>query len=169
MLGHRPQHIHRAPNSKVRSNDPDIRELYILRCIQKYGSEDVINDFQTLASYCQATREGQDVSDEISHLHASLLEKIERIQMDVDKSIGQFFTGQVPWFPALQVHCDGIDYWHRILRVKTGVLTSKNAIKKLSIKLDEYSGHYLTSLACLDKLKLAWKDYWATKKVVGEL
>ena len=45
MLGHCPQHIHRAPNSKVRSNDPNIRELYILRCIKKYGSEDVINNF----------------------------------------------------------------------------------------------------------------------------
>ena len=89
--------------------------------------------------------------------------------MDVDKSIGQFFTGQVPWSPALKVHCDRIDYWHRILRVKTGVLTSKNAIKKLSIKLGEYSGHYLTSLACLDKLKLAWKDYCAAKKVAREL
>ena len=89
--------------------------------------------------------------------------------MEVDKSIGQFFTGQIPWSPTLQVHRDHIDYWHRILRVKTGVLTSKNAIKKLSIKLGEYSGHYLTSLVCLNKLKLAWKDYWAAKKVVGEL
>ena len=79
MLGHRPQHIHRAPNSKVRSNDPDIRELYILRCIQKYGSEDIINDFQTLAAFCQATRDGQDVSDEICHLHASLSAKIKQI------------------------------------------------------------------------------------------
>ena len=110
MLGHRPQHIHHAPNSKVRSNDPDIRELYILRRIQKYGSEDIINDFQTLASFCQATRDGQDVSNEISHLHASLLAKIEQIQMDVDKSIGQFFIGQVPWSPTLQVHRDRIDY-----------------------------------------------------------
>ena len=48
-------------------------------------------------------------------------------------------------------------------------LTSKNVIKELSIKLGEYSGHYLTSLACLDKLKLAWKDYCAAKKVAGEL
>ena len=89
--------------------------------------------------------------------------------MEVDKSIGQFFTGQVPWSPALQVHRGRIDYWHRVLRIKTGVLTSKNAIKKLSIKLGEYSGHYLTSLACLNKLKIAWKDYRATKKVAWEL
>ena len=67
------------------------------------------------------------------------------------------------------MHRDRIDYWHRILRVKTGVLTSKNAIKKFSIKLGEYSGHYLTSLACLDKLKLAWKDYCVAKEPAGEL
>ena len=62
-----------------------------------------------------------------------------------------------------------IDYWHRVLHIKTIVLTSKNAIKKLSIKLGEYSGHYLTALACLDKLKIAWKDYPAAKKVAWEL
>jgi len=63
--------------------------------------------------------------------------------MEVDKSIGQFFTGSVPWSPTIQVHRDRIDYWHRVLRIKTGVLTSKNAIKKLSIKIAEYLGTYL--------------------------
>ena len=155
MLGHCPQYIYRAPSSKVRSNDLDIREKYIQRCIKKYGSKDVINDFQTLASFCQATRDGQDMSNEISHLHALLSEKTEKIQIEVGKSIGQVFTGAIPWSPTLQVHCNCIDYWHRVLRIKTGVLTSKNVIKKLSIKLSKYSGHYLTSLACLDKLKIA--------------
>ena len=89
--------------------------------------------------------------------------------MEVNKSLGQFFTGSIPWSPTLQVHCDRIDYWHRVLRIKTGVLTSKNAIKKLSIKLGEYSGHYLTSLACLDKLKIAWKEYQAAKKEAWSL
>ena len=42
-----------------------------------------------------------------------------------------------------------------ILCIKTWVLTSKNAIKKLSIKLGEYSWHYLTALAWLDRLKIA--------------
>ena len=121
ILSHRPQHIHRAPNSKVRSNNPNIREKYILRCIKKYSSKDVINNFQTLVSFCQATRDSQDMSVDISHLHALLSEKIEKIQMEVYKSIGQFFTGEVPWLPALQVHRDCIDYWHLVLQIKTGV------------------------------------------------
>ena len=103
--------------------------------------------------------------DEIICLHASLATKIEKIQMEVDKSIGQFFTGSIPWPQTLQVRRDRIDYWHRVLHIKTGVLTSKNAIKKLSIKLGEYSGHYLTALACLDNLKIAWKEYRAAKKM----
>ena len=164
LLGHRPQHIYRAPRSKVRSNDPDIREKYIQRCLEKYGCEDVINDFQTLVSFCQQTPDGEDIRDEIICLHAALTTKIEKIQMEVDNSIGQFFTGAIPWLPTLQVHCNRIDYWHRVLCIKTGVLISKNAIKKLSVKLGEYSGHYLTALACLDKLKIAWKEYCATKK-----
>ena len=67
------------------------------------------------------------------------------------------------------MHRDRIDYWHRVLRIKTGVLIGKNAIKKLSIRLGEYSGHYLTALACLDKLKIAWKDYCAAKRVTWAL
>ena len=67
------------------------------------------------------------------------------------------------------MHRDRIDYWHRILCIKTGVLTSKNAIKKLSIKLGEYSRNYLTALACLEKLKNAWKEYQGAKKEVASL
>ena len=47
---------------------------------------------------------------------------------------------------------------------KTGVFNSKNTIKKLVIKLGEYSGHYLTFLACLDKLKIVWNEYGVAKK-----
>ena len=48
--------------------------------------------------------------------------------------------------------------------MKMRVLTSKHAIKKLSIKVREYLGQYLISLACLDKLKIAWKEYRVAKK-----
>ena len=45
LLGHRPQHIYRAPRAKARSNDPDVQEKFIQRCINRYGKEDIINDF----------------------------------------------------------------------------------------------------------------------------
>ena len=83
--------------------------------------------------------------------------------------LGKFFTGSIPWSPTIQVHRDRIDYWHRILWIKTGVLTSKNAIKKLSIKLGEYSGSYLTTIACVDKLKIAWNEYQFSKKEAAAL
>ena len=100
-----------------------------------------------------------DMRKEIIYLHASLATKIEKIQLEVDKTLGQFFTGSVLWSPTLQVHYNHIDYWHQVLCIKTGVLISKNAIKKLSIKLRENSGHYLKFLACLEKFKIAWKEY----------
>ena len=89
--------------------------------------------------------------------------------MEVDESLGQFFTESIPWSPTLQVNFDRKDYWYQVFCIKTGVLTNKNAIKKLSIKLGEYSGHYLTALACLDKLKIAWKKYQAAKKEAWSL
>ena len=111
LLSHRPQHVYRAPRSKARSNDPCLREKFIQRCLEKYGAEDVINDFQTLSSFCQAARDSdEDMRDHISFLHDSLSTKIEKIQMEVEKSIGQFFTRSVPWSPTIQVHRDRIDY-----------------------------------------------------------
>ena len=91
------------------------------------------------------------------------------IQLEINKSLGQFFVEYVPWSPTIQVHCDCIDYWHCVLCIKIRVLTSKNAIKKLSIELREYSSHCLSALACLDKLKIAWKEYRVAKKEVGSL
>ena len=67
------------------------------------------------------------------------------------------------------MHRDRIDYWHQILRIKTGVLTSKNTVDKLSIKLGEYSGNYLMALACLEKLKIARKEYRVAKKEAASL
>ena len=79
--------------------------------------------------------------------------------MEVDESIGQFFAKLISWSPTLQIHWGRIDYWHSVLCINTGIVISKNATKRLSIKLSEYSEHYLTALACLDKLKIAWKEY----------
>lgn len=84
----------------------------------------------------------------------ALAEKIHKIQMKVDKAMAQFYTGSVHWFPQIQIHYDCINYWHCIPRMKMGVLTSKNTIKKFSIKIGEYSGHYVPPSAALDKLKM---------------
>ena len=53
--------------------------------------------------------------------------------------------------------------------IKTRVLTSKNVIKRLSIKLGEYSGNNLTTIACIDKLKIAWKEHQVAKKDTAAL
>ena len=71
----------------------------------------------------------------------------------------KFHNGTTPWSPQIQTQQDRIDYWHSILQIKTGVLTSKNAIKRLSIKLGEYSCQYLSAAAALEKLKGAQKEY----------
>ena len=47
LLGHRPQYIYRASGSRVKSNDPDTRERYIQRCLEKYEQADIITDYET--------------------------------------------------------------------------------------------------------------------------
>ena len=76
---------------------------------------------------------------------------------------------QTSSYSLLHSYLGRIDYLHAILQTKTGVLTSKNKIKRLSIKLGEYSGHYLNIAETLKKLKGAWKEYRATKKLAHAL
>ena len=85
----------------MKSNDPDIRERYIQRCLEKYEQADIINDYETLVSFCKQSWNGIDLRDEIIYLHTSLASKIEKIQLEVDKSLGQFFTGAIPWSPQI--------------------------------------------------------------------
>ena len=164
MFGHRPQHISRAPVSKVKSNDPVNREKYIEDVLLRFESEDIMLSFATLQQFCESQRQGVDVQQEIEYLHEELSTKMHKIRSDVDSNLSKFYNGSTPWSPQIQTHRDRIDYWHSILRTKTGVLTSKNKIKKLSIKLGEYSGHYLNAAEALTKLKCAWKEYRAAKK-----
>ena len=39
----------------------------------------------------------------------------------------------------------------------------------MSIKLGEYSGHYLSTVAVIEKLKIAWKEYQVAKKKAAAL
>ena len=94
---------------------------------------------------------------------------MHQIRSEVDSKLSKFYNGSTPWSPQIQTHRDWIDYRHPILRTKTGVPTSKNTIKWLSIKLGEYSGHYLNVAESLKKLKGAWKKYWAAKKIAYAL
>ena len=79
--------------------------------------------------------------------------------------MSKFYNGTIPWSPELQGYRDTVDYWTQILRTKTNVATSKNIIKRLSLKLGLYAGHYLSAADALVSLKRAWKDYKAAKKI----
>ena len=94
---------------------------------------------------------------------------MHQIRSEVDSKLSKFYNGSTPWSPQRQTHRDQINYWHAILWTKTSVLTSKNTIKRLSIKLGKYSGHYLNATEALKKLKGSWKEYRAAKKIAHAL
>ena len=169
LFGHRLQRIFRAPVSKVKSNDPANRDKYIEEVLVQFEAQDIMLSFDTLKQFCESHRQGIDVHDEIVYLHAELSTKMHKIKSEVDSKLSKFFNGNTPWSPQIQTHRDRIDYWHSILRAKTGVLTSKNAIKRLSIKTGEYSGQFLNAAEALAKLKCAWKEYRAAKKIANAL
>lgn len=88
----------------MKSNDPVIREKYIQKCLDKYELENLINNYQTLESFYEETREGDDIRDKVIHIHKSVAEKIQKIKMEVDESFAQFFNSSAPWSPQIQDH-----------------------------------------------------------------
>ena len=63
------------------------------------------------------------------------------------------------------MYTDRIEYWCQILRQKSNVSTSKNIIKDFSIKIGDYSGHFVTLDKAVAKLKSAMKELKAAKTV----
>ena len=65
-------------------------------------------------------------------------------------------------------HPEGSDPFVVSLPVSTQS-NSSPTIKQLSIKLGEYSGQYLNAAEALSKLKCAWNEYRAAKKIAHAL
>ena len=129
LLGHRPKHIYRALRFKARSNDPEVRESIIQRYINRCGNKEVISDFQTLKYFYQQQREWTDVRDKIIFLHESLASKIEKIQLEVDDSLGKFSLGLS--FSLQLFKCIVIT-----LTTDTVYFRSKRGYKRLAMKLE---------------------------------
>ena len=153
----------------MKYNNPANREKYIEDVLEQFEAEDILLSFGTLQQYCESQRQGVDVHEEIVYLLEKLSTKMHQIRSEVDSKLSKFYNCSTPWSPQIQTHRDWIDYWHAILRTKTGLLTSKNTIKRLFIKLGEYSGHYLNAAESLKKFKGAWKKYRAARKIAHAL
>jgi hypothetical protein len=135
----------KAPSTRVRSNSPRCQDRYIERVLQQYEEKNIYVQCKALRQLCIDRNNGEEVGPAVEALHAELKEKTIKIQRKVDDKLLKFHAGAVPWSPAIQKYRDRAEYWHRILRTKTDVLTSRTAIKRLSIKIREYSGHYVST------------------------
>jgi hypothetical protein len=155
LFGHYPQHMWKAPSTRVRSNNPSCRNRHIERVLQQYKDENVFVQCKALRQLCNDRNNGEEVGPAIEALHAELKEKTIKIRKAVDYKLLKFHAGAVPWSPAIQKYRDCEKYWHRVLRTKTDVLTSRTAIKRLSIKIGEYSGYNLSTAEAIVKLKEA--------------
>jgi len=109
-------------------------------------------------------RAGEDVSSLVEELHGDLKEKTIRIRKKEGSKLRIFHTGPIPWSPRLQVFRDAIEYWNRCIRLQLGVMTSRQAIKRLAKKIGEYAGIYSSLAVCINQLKLAHKAYKEAKK-----
>jgi hypothetical protein len=101
LFGHYPQHMWKAPSTRVRSNDPRCRGRYIERVLQQYKDENVSVQCEALRQLCNDRNNGEEVGPAIEVLHAELKEKTIKIRKAVDDKLLKFHAGAVPWSPAI--------------------------------------------------------------------
>ena len=75
-----------APLYNVKSNDLEITEKYVPKCLEYYDLEDIINNFKTLESFVSNIIKGKDTHNEKINLYKNLSKKIYKICMEVDSS-----------------------------------------------------------------------------------
>ena len=83
---------------------------------------------------------------EIEKLHEKILLKTFKIRKEVDKKLSRFFNRAHPFSLMLQQARDKVELWTRTVCKKSNIATSLTKIKRLSIKLKEYSGHYISKV-----------------------
>jgi hypothetical protein len=79
IFGHYPQKMWKAPETRVKSNDPRCRDRYIERVLQKYEEEKIFVQCEALRQLCLDHDKGENVGPAIEELHAELKEKTIRI------------------------------------------------------------------------------------------
>ena len=79
--------------------------------------------------------------------------KTFKIRKEVDKKLSRFFNRTHPFSPALQQARDRVELWTRTVCKKSNVATSLTKIKRLSIKLKEYSNNFISKSKAVKMLK----------------
>jgi hypothetical protein len=153
IFGHYPQQMWMAPSKRVGSNDPRWWDRYLERVTQQCEEENIFVQCEALRQLCINRNKEEAVGLTIEALHAELKEKTIRIRKKVDNKLLKFHAGAILWLPAMPKYQDRVEYWHRILGIKTDELTIRTSIKRLSIKIGKYSGHYVSTAEAIVKLK----------------
>ena len=92
---------------------------------------------------------------EIEKLHKKIALKSFKIRKDIEKKLSRFFNRAHPFPLILQQARDRVELWTRTVCNKSNVATSLTKIKRLSIKLKEYSGHFISKSKAVKMLKKA--------------
>lgn len=146
-------------------NDPRDRHRYVACLICAYEDTGVHQLCHELADAISKHLSGATLSPQyIAGVQAQLTITTEAICCDIDRRLCHIFAGKLPWSPRLWKFCDVISYWHRIICLCKGVLTSREYLLRLASKLDLFDGYSATLDEAILKLQEAYTSYQTAKK-----
>ena len=151
--------------SRVRYNYPRDHHRYVACLIRAYEDAGVHQLCDELADAISKHLSGVALRPQyIAGLHAQLTITTEEICRNIDHRLCHIFAGKLPWSPRLQQFRDVISFWHRIIRLRKGVLTSRKCLSRLASKLDLFDGYSATLEVAISKLQEAYTSYRTAKK-----
>ena len=134
--------------SRVKSNDPRSVKRYQRLLRKQYGKEKIfsttknlIQDIQTfnLPTATPPTKENrQDFLNTFRKKFDRHHKRTRDIRKSVDKKMRKIYAGGTPHSPEYQILRDTIELWRRLVKLKKGVNTSRNVIKRMAQKLKLY-------------------------------
>ena len=151
--------------SRVWYNDPWDRHQYVACLLCAYEDAGVHQLCDELADAISKHLSGETLSPQyIAGLHSQLTITTEALRRDIDWRLRHIFAGKIPWSPRLQKFCDVISYWHRIICLRKGVLTSRKCLSRLASKLALFDGYSASLEEAISKLQEAYMSYRTAKQ-----
>ena len=130
--------------SRLKSNDPRSRKKYTRQVKKKYAEARISLKRIRIMEMAERFVAGDTSLDtQIQVCYEDVHKTTSKIRTDVASHLRTLHAGGVASSPKMQVYRDKIEYWKRIVKLRKGVYTSRQGLKRLSRRLHIYKGYHV--------------------------
>jgi len=149
---------------KINFTDPRSRRLYSKRVkaaikASKVDSKIVSLQAQAKEYFSSPPSDQASLLPSLAASYNSIHHELDTIRSSVESNLRQIYSGRVPWSPRLKHYLDVIEYWRRYVKLRKGVNTSRNSLKRLHSRLKLPYGQFVDLQYATSMLQAAYSKY----------